>query len=101
VEYFNLDITIMKGHLASPEHANSRGKDYPVTATFANGGEARTTMQFPFDDQTLAERLVEVEEGLYNVQETSRVSPPEKEQKIQNFGRDLFTVEPFMPFMRK
>src|SRR6266705_2257069 len=91
VEYFNLDITIMDGHFPSSGHAGS-SKVYPITATFAKGGEAKAAMQLPFDEQTLAERLADVEEGLYNVQAINRASPPEKEQKIQNFGQGLFNA---------
>jgi ABC-type branched-subunit amino acid transport system substrate-binding protein/DNA-binding XRE family transcriptional regulator len=90
--YFNLDITITTGSSVSPTSANSRGKDYSVTATFAKSGEACATMQFPFDQQTLAERLTEVKEGLSNVPADKRVSLSEKEQRIQIFGRELFNA---------
>src|SRR5947207_1677473 len=80
----------MVGHSSSSEPTSSRGKDYPMTASFSKGGDASATMQFPFDEQTLAERLADVEQGLYNVQAYNRVLFTDKEESIQSFGRDLF-----------
>jgi phosphate transport system substrate-binding protein len=85
LRYFNLDIKIAMG---IPPHVGvgpSRGWDYQVTARFSEGEEKKATMHFPFDEQTLAERLREVEDDLYNVNQRA-----EGEQTIQNFGRVLF-----------
>src|SRR5436853_5894289 len=92
VKYFNLDIIITTGNPNPSEAASSGGKKYDVYAHFSKGGEAKATMQFPFDKRTLTKRLADVKRGLYSTQANSRVSLSEKEQRIQEFGRELFNA---------
>lgn len=88
--YYNLDIII--GLATSTSSGNSESNhQYPVAAFFSEGGEAHTTMYFPFDRQALSERLKQVEEGLYNTSADMQVFL-ERRQAIQEFGKDLFEM---------
>lgn len=90
IEYLNLDITVTAGNFASSDHTGSRGKNYPVLAIFPQEGEASAIMLFPFDEKTLAEQLVAVEQAIYDTPANDQMSLLEREDRIQDFGQALF-----------
>ncbi|MCK5057339.1 MAG: SUMF1/EgtB/PvdO family nonheme iron enzyme [Candidatus Aminicenantes bacterium] len=66
------------------------GREYPVSVINSPAGEAREIMHFPFDELALENRLQSLQISLLRSGgKRRRVNLPE-EQKVQDFGRDLF-----------
>jgi formylglycine-generating enzyme required for sulfatase activity len=71
------------------------GRDYPLEVVRApQGGEARATMRFPFDELALENRLLSLENALLRSggrHQGRRLLTPE-ERAVEEFGRALFAA---------
>lgn len=77
--YLDFDLEIGQG----------RGREYPVTVR-SPAGEARETMQFPFDQLALKTHLLELENALLRSGGPPRRALSAEQQAVQMFGQALF-----------
>ena len=68
------------------------GRAYPVAVVRSAAGEARETMQFPFDDLTLENQLLTLQNTLLSSADGRRHMLLPEGQKVQDFGRTLFNT---------
>jgi len=80
VDYLDFDLEIGVG----------RGRKYPLAVVRSPAGEARETMQFPFDELALENQLLTLQNVLLRSGGKRRQILSPDEQVIQNFGRALF-----------
>ena len=71
------------------EVAPGDGRDYPVAVIRSPAGEVRATMRFPFDAQTLTNRLQSLEIALLRSSGVRRRMSTTEEQVVEQFGREL------------
>ncbi len=67
-----------------------RGREYPVAVLHSPAGTARATMHFPFEELTLENRLLNLQNALLRSGGQRRVALSDEEQAVQDFGRALF-----------
>ncbi|HZQ64268.1 MAG TPA: PQQ-binding-like beta-propeller repeat protein [Gaiellaceae bacterium] len=65
------------------------GRSYPVAVLHSPAGEARAKMRFPFDGQTLTNRLQALEIALLRSSGTRRRVDTREERVVEQFGRKL------------
>lgn len=70
----------------------SQGREYPVAVIRSPGGEARETMQWPFSDLMLENRLKDLRIALLRSSVRSRRVASPEEYTVQAFGRELLTT---------
>ena len=80
VDYLDFDLEIGVG----------RGRKYPLAVVRSPAGEARETMQFPFDELALEGQLLKLQVALLRSGGKRRQILSPDEQAVQNFGRALF-----------
>ena len=78
--YLNFELEISPGE----------GRAYPVAVLRSPAGEARTVMQFPFDDLVLQNHLQALQIALLKSGGSRRRVPSQEERTVQTFGRALF-----------
>jgi formylglycine-generating enzyme required for sulfatase activity len=78
--YLNFELEIGPGE----------GRAYPVAVLRSPAGEARTVMQFPFDDLVLQNHLQALQIALLKSGGSRRRVPSPEERTVQTFGRALF-----------
>lgn len=66
------------------------GQEYPVVVRSLACGEVRAMMRFPFDQQTLKERLNDLPSAIFSSGSLRRRLLSREEQVVQRFGSDLF-----------
>ena len=66
------------------------GRTYPVSVLHSPAGEARTVMQFPFDELTLENYLLKLQTALLKSGGRRRSVLDPHQQAVQEFGRALF-----------
>jgi hypothetical protein len=79
-EYLDFELEIGPG----------RGRQYPVAVIRSPAGEARGTMQFPFGELALQNRLQALQIALLRSGGKRRQRPLQEEQTVQDFGQTLF-----------
>jgi formylglycine-generating enzyme required for sulfatase activity len=82
LEYLDFDLEIGPGD----------GRAYPVAVLESPSGEARSVMQFPYDEIKLRLHLVELENVLLRSATTRRVASTEDEKTVEQFGSTLFNA---------
>jgi len=80
VLYLDVDLEIGAGS----------GRDYPVAVLRSPAGEARAVMRFPFDDLTLENYLLKLQNVLVRSGGVRRKALSPQEQAVQDFGQRLF-----------
>lgn len=80
MRYLDFDIEIGPG----------TGRSYPVVVRSA-AGDTRLTMQFPYDELALKDKLKDLRIALLQSSQTHRALTDE-EQAVQEFGQQLFAV---------
>src|SRR6266550_211960 len=80
MDYLDFEIEIGSGS----------GRTYPITVVRSASGEARETMQFPFDELVLENRLKDLQIALLRSGGRYRQVLLPEEQAVQGFGRALF-----------
>ena len=65
-----------------------RGREYPIAVLHSEAGEARGTMQFPYDELVLENRLKDLKIALLGSGGMRRTSLSPEEQTVQTFGGD-------------
>lgn len=80
LDYLDFEIEIGSGS----------GREYPIAVVRSAAGEARETMHFPFDELTLENQLLSLQNALLRSGGKRRQILLPGEQKVQNFGRALF-----------
>lgn len=78
--YLDLDLEIGVG----------TGRAYPVAIVHSPAGEARATMQFPFDELALDNRLKDLQIALLRSGGKRRLALTQEESAVQEFGKQLF-----------
>jgi len=69
-----------------------RGREYPIAVLHSEAGEAHETMQFPYDELVLENRLLALKNALLESGGMRRTSLSPEEKIVQNFGSDLFNA---------
>ncbi|MCB9420172.1 MAG: CHAT domain-containing protein [Ardenticatenaceae bacterium] len=69
-----------------------QGREYPVAVIRSPAGEARETMQFPYDELALENRLQSLQIALLHAGGAHRQMLTAEERLVQEFGRDLFNA---------
>jgi CHAT domain-containing protein len=82
MDYLDLELEI----------GTDSGGAYAVIAHSSPGGDAHATMQFPFDEQTLANQLSTLQNVLTNSVSMNPQILSSAKQSIQNFGQALFNA---------
>ena len=80
MDYLDFEIEIGLGE----------GRIYPVAVVRSAAGEARETMQFPFDELALENQLLALQNALLRSGGKRRQMLLPEEQTVQKFGRALF-----------
>jgi len=80
LDYLDFELAIGSGS----------GREYPIAVVRSAAGEARETMHFPFDELTLENQLLSLQNALLRSGGKRRQILSPGEQKVQNFGRALF-----------
>ena len=78
--YLDFDLEIGPGE----------GRAYPVSVLHSPAGEARTVMQFPFDELALENYLLKLQTALLRSGGRRRSILDPHQQAVQDFGRALF-----------
>ena len=78
--YLDFDLEIGPGE----------GRTYPVSVLHSPAGEARTVMQFPFDELALENYLLKLQTALLRSGGRRRSILDPHQQAVQDFGRALF-----------
>jgi len=81
MEYLDFDLEISPGV----------GREFPVVARSLSG-DARRTMQFPFDEVMLESRLKDLQIALLRSGGEFRAVLSQEEQAVQDFGQSLFNA---------
>ena len=66
------------------------GRAYPVTVLYSPAGEARSTMQFPPDERSLASFLTNLHTALLDSGSPRRAALSPSQRAVQEFGQLLF-----------
>jgi tetratricopeptide (TPR) repeat protein len=82
MDYLDFNLEIEAGN----------GREYLVTVLSSPAGEARETMHFPFDELTLENQLLTLQNTLLRSVGKRRLILSPTELKVQNFGRALFNA---------
>jgi hypothetical protein len=69
-----------------------RGREYPVAVINSPAGEAHETMQFPFDELALENRLKDMKIALLQSGGKYRLALSQEEQTMQDFGKALWNA---------
>jgi tetratricopeptide (TPR) repeat protein len=80
MQYLDVDLEIGVGS----------GRDYPVAVLRSPAGEARALMRFPFDDLTLENYLLKLQNALVRSGGVRRKVLSPQEEAVQDFGQRLF-----------
>ncbi|MBI5034238.1 MAG: tetratricopeptide repeat protein [Chloroflexi bacterium] len=80
VSYLDFDLEIGVG----------TGRSYPIAVVHSPAGEARATMQFPFDELVLDSRLKDLQIALLRSGGKRRQALTQEESAVQEFGKQLF-----------
>lgn len=80
LDYLDFELAIGSGS----------GREYPIAVVRSAAGEAHETMHFPFDELTLENQLLSLQNALLRSGGKRRQILSPGEQKVQNFGRVLF-----------
>ncbi len=69
-----------------------RGREYPIAVLHSEAGEAHETMQFPYDELVLENRLLALKNALQGSGGMRHTFLTQEEQTVQDFGSDLFNA---------
>ena len=82
LDFLDFELEIGKGN----------GRSYPVEVLRSVAGEAQEIMRFPFNEITLENQLLTLQNALLRSGGTHRRIPSVEEKSVQHFGQSLFNA---------